>query len=70
MNLYDWMEQSTHDATAEDKGNLPVVIHKGNHKPVLVTMLFEDWIKLYREYVFGMYTKDQEKLNSFQERRR
>lgn len=59
MNQYDWMEQSTHDATAEDKGNLPVVIHKGNHKPVLVTMLFKDWIQLYREYASGIYIKNQ-----------
>ena len=50
MNLYDWMQQSVNDASAEDKGNLPVVIHKANNKPVLVTMRFEDWIKIYTSY--------------------
>lgn len=50
MNLYDWMQQSVNDASAEDKGNLPVVIHKANNKPVLVSMIFEDWLELYAAY--------------------
>ena len=50
MRLYEWMAQSVSDATAEGKGNLPVVIHKANNKPVLVSMLFEDWIQLYNAY--------------------
>ena len=50
MNLYDWMNQSIDDASAEDKGNLPVVIHKANNKPVLVSMLFEDGFELYAAY--------------------
>ena len=50
MSLYDWYEQSERDARAEGKGNLPVVIHKQNDKPVLVTMSFEHWIQLYNEW--------------------
>ena len=53
MNLYDWMSQSRFDANAEGKGNLPVVIHKANNKPILVTMTFQDWIQIYREYASG-----------------
>ena len=54
MNLYDWMEQSIADAEAEGKDSLPVVIHKANNRPVLVTMRFEDWIRLLNEYISGL----------------
>ena len=40
------MEQSIKDAR---DGEIPVVIHKKNRKPILVTMLFEDWIELYKK---------------------
>ena len=29
----------------------PVVIHKKNRRPILVTMLFDDWIELYKVYI-------------------
>lgn len=50
MCLYDWYEQAERDARAEGKGNFPVVIHKQNGKPVLVSMNFEHWIQLYNEW--------------------
>lgn len=50
MHLYDWMSQAVHDAEAEGKGNMPTVFHKQNNKDVLVTMKFDDWIQLYKEY--------------------
>lgn len=50
MNLYDWYEQAERDARANGEGRLPVVIHKQNNKPVLVTMHFEHWIQLYNEW--------------------
>lgn len=53
MRLYDWMSQSVRDSEAEGKGNLPVVIHKQNNKDLLVTMRFEDWMKLYTEWEAG-----------------
>lgn len=53
MSLYDWMGQAVRDSEAEGKGNLPVVIHKQNNKDLLVTMRFEDWIKLYTEWEAG-----------------
>ncbi len=53
MNLYDWMEQSVADAAAEGMDTLPVVVHKANNKPILVTMAFDDWVNLYNEYAAG-----------------
>lgn len=46
MRLYEWMEQAVRDS----KGTLPAVFHKQNRKPILVTMRFEDWMKIYEEY--------------------
>lgn len=44
MQLYDWMAQAKRDAK---NGLLPAVFHKKNNAPILVTMEFEDWMKLY-----------------------
>jgi hypothetical protein len=49
MQLYDWMEQAKRDAKAGGN-NLPAVFHKKNNAEILVTMTFEDWMKLYKEY--------------------
>jgi len=51
LNLYDAMAQAKRDAR---EGEIPVVIHKKNYCADLVTMTFEDWIKLYREYELNM----------------
>lgn len=48
MQLYDWMDQVKRDA--KDTGNLPVVFHKKNNAEVLVTMRFDDWMELYKEW--------------------
>lgn len=50
MCLYDWMDQAKRDAEAGGEGNLPVVFHKKNNAEILVTMTFDDWMKLYKEY--------------------
>lgn len=50
LNLYDWMAQAKRDAR---EGEIPVVIHKKNYCADLVTMEFENWIKLYREWESG-----------------
>ena len=50
MTLYDWVAQAVRDTKDDNK---PVVIHRANNKPVLVTMLFNDWIDLYREWDAG-----------------
>lgn len=49
MRLYDWMEQAIRDADAHGEG-YPVVIHKQNYKDVLVTMRWNDWLDLFREW--------------------
>ena len=46
LNIHEAMEQSIKDAR---DGEIPVVIHKRNRKPILVTMLFDDWIELYKK---------------------
>ena len=48
MNLYTWMDQSIRDAEAEAEGSLPVVVHKANRRSTLVTMRFDDWVKLLK----------------------
>jgi len=48
MNLYDWMDQAKRDA--KESGNLPVVFHKKNNADVLVTMTFDDFMKIYKEF--------------------
>ena len=45
LNLYAAIEQSIND---KREGETPVVVHKKNNKPILVTMLFEDWIDMYK----------------------
>ena len=51
LNLYDAMDQ----AKADSKGiELPVVIHKKNNKPVLVTMEFDTFIKMYAPFSESM----------------
>ena len=51
MRLYEWMSQAKRDAAR--KGNLPAVFHKKNNAEILVTMEFEDWMHLYREWEAG-----------------
>lgn len=41
---YEWLEQAQRDCK---DGNLPIVIHKVNGKPVIVTMDLDDFMYLY-----------------------
>ena len=50
LNIHDAMAQSVHDADAAGRGEIPIVAHKKSRCEWLVTMLAEDWFKLYREY--------------------
>lgn len=54
MQLYDWMAQARRDAEAGGKGNLPAVFHKKNNAEILVTMTFDDFMLIYREWEAGM----------------
>lgn len=44
LNIENAMEQAISDAKEDE---LPAVFHRKNRKPWLVTMTFEDWIKIY-----------------------
>lgn len=58
FRIYDWMVQAVRDATAEGKGNIPTVIYKKNNCEVLVTVRFEDFMKIYREWECGLDGSD------------
>ena len=51
MRLYDWMAQAVRDSKTTN--NIPAVFHRKNNAELLVTMRFEDWIKIYREWEMG-----------------
>lgn len=55
MRLYDWMDQAKRDS--KGSGNLPAVFHKKNNAEILVTMTFDDWMELYKEYQAGQLLK-------------
>lgn len=55
MYLYDWMAQAKADARPEE---IPAVFHKKNNADILVTLSFDDFIKLYREYEAGMFLQN------------
>ena len=44
MQLYNWMDQAIRDT--KDTDNIPVVIHRQNRKPALVTMRLDDFLNL------------------------
>ena len=48
LNIDKAIEQSVRDAAS---GEIPLVIHRRNKKPWKVTMLLDDWMKLYKKEV-------------------
>lgn len=50
MRLYDWMAQAKRDAQGK---KLPVVFHKKNNAPILVTMELDTFMQLYMEWEAG-----------------
>lgn len=49
LNIQDAVDQACRDAD----GEIPIVAHRKNNCDWLVTMRFEDWVKLYREWEAG-----------------
>lgn len=47
LNIGEAMRQSVRDARYYEK---PVVMHRKNREPWLVTMLLDDWMELYKEW--------------------
>lgn len=50
MRLYDWMAQAKRDAKGQ---KLPAVFHKKNNSSILVTMEFDDFMEIYKEWEAG-----------------
>jgi Holliday junction resolvase len=50
MRLYEWVAQAKRDAAAGGGEKLPAVFHKKNNASILVTMEFDDFMNLYREW--------------------
>lgn len=50
LNVDEAMAQAIHDARMAGNGKLPVVAHRKNGRPWLVTMTAEDWFKLYESW--------------------
>ena len=55
MQLYDWMDQAKRDSKGTE--NMPVVFHKKNNAEILVTMRFDDFMEIYKEYQTGQLLK-------------
>ena len=53
LNIYEAMAQAKRDAGASGKALLPAVFHKKNNCNILVTMEFEDFMQIYREFEAG-----------------
>ena len=50
MELYKWLAQAERDNAASKHPQTPVVIHKANNKPILVSLKFDDFIQMYKEW--------------------
>lgn len=58
LNLEKAMKQAIRDSKASDRGAYPTVFHKKNNKPLMVTMLWDNWITLYDSYYSDMKLKE------------
>ena len=59
MRLYEWVEQAKRDAKAGGQNALPAVFHKKNNAEILVTLTFDDFMTIYREWESGMDLKER-----------
>lgn len=60
MLLYEWIGQAKRDAEAGGKDVLPAVFHKKNNAEILVTMEFDDFMQIYKEYEASMALRERE----------
>ena len=51
LNITKAMEQSVRDVEIQETTDKPVVFHRKNHKPWLVTMMSDDWFEFYKAYL-------------------
>ena len=59
LNISKAMEQAIRDSKASDRQAFPTVFHKKSREELLVSMRFEDWIQLYREYYSSMKLEER-----------
>lgn len=60
MQLYDWIAQAKRDAEAGGNNLLPAVFHKKNNAEILVTMEFDDFMQIYKEWEASMSLRERE----------
>ena len=60
LNLEKAMEQAMRDNFMSDRQAFPTVFHKKNNKPLMVTMLWDNWIDMYDSYYSDMKLKERE----------
>ncbi len=58
--VYKWYEQAEHDARVANKGDIPVVIFKGNNKPPMAMLSAEHFIMMYKEWLASEEVKNAE----------
>lgn len=54
LNIHEAMIQAIRDTIASRRFAFPTIFHKRSREECLVTMRFDDWIKLYNEYYSSM----------------
>lgn len=52
LNLYEAMKQAKNDAKGKDV--IPAVFHKKNNQNILVTVEFDQFMRIYRAFEAGM----------------
>jgi hypothetical protein len=52
---YEWLDQARRDA----KNTIPIVIHRTDNHRNLVTMDFDDWMQIYREFEASMDLRER-----------
>lgn len=50
LNIQDAMDQAKRDSAAAGKGEFPAVFHKRNNTEILVTVQFDTFMQLYKEW--------------------
>ena len=58
--MYEWYEQAVRDSRASGRNDIPIVVYRADGKPPMVTMHFEDFIRMFNEYHAGMMLKEVE----------
>ena len=58
MSLYEWIAQAKRDSAAGGKNLLPVVFHKKNNAEILVSMEFDVFMEIYKEYEASMALRE------------